>query len=242
MGKKCALCLQEAPLCKSHIIPEFCFTPFYDQNHRIIEVSDVEKGKMRRVQKGFWERLLCAKCETLLNGWERLARRVFTDSLPPHEAGTKRARSFKNVDYASFKLFMLSILWRASVTTHSFFKHVSLGPHEELIRQMILNRDAGEAEDYPMMIFALHFQGQHMPDLMFEPTYMRVGGLKCYRFVFTGVIAMIYVSGQVPSTRFMRLALGPEKPVRIYDGELSEFRFLREVWNRVAETTKDVVI
>jgi hypothetical protein len=40
----------------------------------------------------------------------------------------------------------------------------------------------------------------------------------------------------------MRLALAPEKPVMIYDGELSEFRFLRDVWNRVAETTKDVVI
>jgi hypothetical protein len=52
-----------------------------------------------------------------------------------------------------------------------FFKHVSLGPHEELIRQMILNRDAVEAEDYPMMIFALYFQGQRMPDLMFAHVY-----------------------------------------------------------------------
>lgn len=107
---------------------------------------------------------------------------------------------------------------------------------------MILKCDAKEAEDYPMLIFALHFQGQHMPDLMFEPTYMRVEGLKCYRFVFTGFIVLTYVSSQVPSSRFMRLALSPEKPVIVYDGELNEFRFLREVWNRVAETTKDVVI
>src|SRR5205807_10147179 len=82
---KCALCLEEARLCKSHIIPEFCFVPFYDQNHRIIEVSDVEKGRVRRMQKGFWERLLCIKCESLLNGLERQARRIFTDPLPPHE-------------------------------------------------------------------------------------------------------------------------------------------------------------
>jgi len=71
--KNCALCLQEAALCKSHIIPEFCFKPFYDKSHRIIEVSNVEKGKVRRMQKGIWERLLCAKCEALLNGWERLS-------------------------------------------------------------------------------------------------------------------------------------------------------------------------
>jgi hypothetical protein len=77
---------------------------------------------------------------------------------------------------------------------------------------------------------------------MFEPTQMRVNGLKCYRFVFTGVVAMIYVSGQVPSPGFMRWALDPKKPVRIYDGELSEFRFMRDAWNRVAETTKNVSI
>ncbi len=91
---KCRLCLREEDLCKSHIIPEFCFTPFYDKDHRIIEVSDVEKGKVRRMQKGMWERLLCTKCESLLNGWERHSRRIFTDPLPPHEPGSKKATPF----------------------------------------------------------------------------------------------------------------------------------------------------
>jgi hypothetical protein len=155
---KSARCAFKKFHCANHIsFQNSVSRHFYDDNHRIIEVSNVEKGTVRRRQKGMWERLLCTKCEALLNRWERLSRRVFTDCLPPHEAGTKRVRVFRNIDYASFKLFMLSILWRASVTTHSFFKHVSLGPHEEVIRHMILNRDAGEAQDYPMMIFALHF-------------------------------------------------------------------------------------
>ena len=237
---RCALCLQEAPLCKSHIIPEFCFAPFYDKEHRIIEVTDIAKGKVRRRQKGYWERLLCTDCENLLNGFERHARRVFVDPLPAHEAGSSRVRQFRRVDFNPFKLFLLSILWRASVTNLSFFEHVSLGPHEENIRQMILKREAGDAVDYPILIFALHFRGEPLPDLMFGPTYMRLEGLKCYRFLLTGFIVLFFVSSHLPSEKFMRMVLSPERPVTVFDGDLEEFRFLREAWNRASETTRDV--
>jgi hypothetical protein len=51
-----------------------------------------------------------------------------------------------------------------------------------------------------------------------------------------------FVSEQTPSDKFMRIVLTPEKPVTTYDSELSEHRFLRDVWNRPAETTKNVQI
>jgi len=34
----------------------------------------------------------------------------------------------EGIDYAPFKLFLMSVLWRASVSTLEFFKLVSLGP------------------------------------------------------------------------------------------------------------------
>lgn len=239
---KCRLCLREAVLCKSHIIPEFCFTPFYDKSHRFIEVTDVQKGKVRKGQKGYWERLLCKECEALVNKFERHARRLFVDPLPPLFPNTRTVRQHQNLRYAPLKLFLLSVLWRSSIASDSFFKHVSLGPHEEKIRRMLLDEDPGPAEAYPPMIFALHFEAQRLPDFMVEPTPTRFEARRCYRFVLAGFVVLIFVSSHNAPEKFLRHVLSPNRPVETYDRELASFGFLREVWNTGAETTKDIVI
>jgi hypothetical protein len=208
----------------------------------MIEITDVKAGKITRPQKAWRERLLCAKCEAVISRYERHARRLFVDPLPPHQPGASKARIHGRVEYARLKLFLLSIPWRSSVSSHPVFKHVSLGPHEEVIRQMLLDGRPGEATEYPILVWALHFQREPLRDLMVDPTYMRVEHLKCYRLVITGFVVLIFVSQQTPSQKFMRLMLAPGKPVITYDSELSDHRFLREVWNRAAESTKDVQI
>jgi hypothetical protein len=45
----------------------------------------------------------------------------------------------------------LSVLWRASVAAGRPFQEVSLGPHEESIRQMLLAEDVGNPEHYPIV-------------------------------------------------------------------------------------------
>jgi hypothetical protein len=242
MPQKCRLCLKEASLCKSHIIPEFCFKPFYDHAHRYIEITDVKKGKVRKAQKGRWERLLCRDCEVRISRLERYARRLFADPLPPKLPGTQRVRQHHRLTYGPLKLFFLSILWRSSVSTDPFFKHVSLGPHEEKIRLMLLNTDAGPPNKYAVMIFALQFDGNPLPDFMVEPTPMKIGAQRCYRFVVTGFVILMFVGSHDPPEKFLRHVLSPNRPIETYDNELGDFGFLREVWNKSAETTRDVEI
>jgi hypothetical protein len=50
--------------------------------------------------------------------------------------------------YAPFKLFHLSILWRASVSNLEEFQAVALGPHEERLRMMILTGTPGTPDEY----------------------------------------------------------------------------------------------
>lgn len=208
----------------------------------MIEITDVNAGKVARPQKAWREQLLCIQCEAVISRYERHARRLFVDPLPPHQPGASKARVHSRIEYSKLKLFLLSVLWRSSVSSHPVFKHVSLGPHEEVLRQMLLDGRSGEANEYPILVWAIHFQHQPLRDFMVEPTYMRVEHLKCYRLVITGFVVLIFVSQQTPSDKFMRIVLTPEKPVITYDSELSEHRFLRDVWNRAAETTKNVQI
>ncbi|MCB1209556.1 MAG: hypothetical protein KDK97_09530 [Verrucomicrobiales bacterium] len=235
----CALCHETKDLCKSHIIPEFIFAPLYDKDHRFIEVTDVANGVVKRGQKGYWERLLCVDCEAAISRHERHSRRLFVDPLPPQISGSKRIREHPRLDYTAFKLFCLSILWRASVSSLAIFGHVKLGPHEEVIRQILLTGNAGDTLLYPLQIYALHFNGDPLRDFLVEPTHMRVDGHLCYRFVFMGFIIFAFVSSHgIPKTA-EKLVIRHDGVIQTFDAELREFAFLRHVWDTVRETTKD---
>jgi hypothetical protein len=74
-----------------------------------------------------------------------------------------------NIDYAKFKLFLLSILWRASISSREFFAEVNLGPHEETLRQMILSGNPGNVEDFPVLV-ATYAQEKKLPlDVITNP-------------------------------------------------------------------------
>jgi hypothetical protein len=238
----CRLCGTVGTLCKSHVIPEFCYAHLYDVNHRFIEVHDVSRGRVRRGQKGYWEYLLCPRCESHINGFERRARRLFVDPLnigkPP-----KRSIELTKLCYDKLKLFFLSVLWRSGVSSLDTFRHIQLGRHEAQLRRRILACDPGAPATYGIIIFPLLFEGDHLKDFMVEPTPGRLpGGNRIYRFVFNGFVIFVIVSSHPIETRFRRLLLSETGPLKVYPTELRDFPFLREVWNRAGETTKDAVI
>ncbi|AHF94146.1 hypothetical protein OPIT5_06415 [Opitutaceae bacterium TAV5] len=236
----CHLCLNEAHLCRSHIIPEFLYSSLYDKDHRFIELSEIaEGGKLTKPQKGHREKLLCERCESRINQFEKHARRLFVDPLPPCMEGSQRFRAHPRLDYTLSKLFFLSILWRASVSSLDMFRHVRLGRHEDIIRRMILSRDPRDTETYSVVLFALKFDGDHFRDFMVEPTYMRVEGRRCYRFVMAGFVVLIFVASLPPPQPYPRLALSPTSPIKSFDSELQEFKFLRVGWDAAAAVKID---
>lgn len=228
----CRLCLEEAALCKSHIIPEFLFKPLYNEKHRFRELIDVRAGRLKIGQKGYTEPLLCAKCESYINGFERHVRRLFTDPLPPGGATTPRLREFANLGYAPTKLFFLSVLWRASISTLPLFKHVDLGPHEEKIRVMIKGRLPGKSTEYEVSLLTLMFEADHFRDFIPEPTVTRANGCRVYRFVLAGFVVFFYVSSHHPPSSHPAISLSESAPVRSLDKELREIGFLHEIWKR----------
>ena len=111
---KCVLCRQEAPLLKSHIVPEFLYRPHYDENHRAL-LFDKRDAPYTMVQKGIRERLLCAECEARLQVFEDYLARFWFKQRPLPAVIASSEVVLTGIDYAQFKLFLLSIVWRASV-------------------------------------------------------------------------------------------------------------------------------
>ena len=74
--QSCPLCGASGPLCESHIIPHFVIQWLRESS----ATGHIRFGEAPnlRVQDGLKQPLLCAACEVLLSGWERItAERLF---------------------------------------------------------------------------------------------------------------------------------------------------------------------
>ncbi len=145
--KQCALCRQDRKLCRSHILPEFMYSKSYDDNGIVISVSSHPQRRPRAVQVGAREHLLCPDCEALLSVHETYASELLRsiDAIPYD--GQKGVEV--EYDYHHFKLFGISLLWRAHASTLHEYQQFSVGPLAEDMRQMLLRGDPGRARMCP---------------------------------------------------------------------------------------------
>jgi len=190
----CALCSADVPLCKSHIIPEFLYKTVYDEKHRLHCYSTDCNEPNFYEQKGLRQLLLCEECEQKISDWEGYARDVLLGGTALTCVYEDGLVNFKGVDYKKFKLFQLSILWRASVSNLDFFKLVNLGPHEKIVREMVLNSEPGDKYDYPCFALYLRNNGDDLKGLIVSPDKSRIEQSICYRFIFGGLIWVFVVS------------------------------------------------
>lgn len=148
---QCKLCLQEKPLIKkSHIIPDFMYKGLFDEKHRISQIDFTNK-KESFPPTGIYEgNILCSNCDNkILGSYETYAAKElfkptmhgFIEALKNKVIdfdGNETSVTMSRIEYKKAKLFFLSILWKASISSHRFFKFVNLEPTtSEKIRNML---------------------------------------------------------------------------------------------------------
>jgi len=132
-------------------VPEFCYTHLYE-NHRALQVSFAEDGRdsVRTIQKGLREHLLCESCEARINSYEQRFKAYWYDSpgLPRKVDLSRKALRMAGADFASTKLFHLSVLWRAGVS--KWCKLVALGPYTARIAELLRTGELGPPGSFPI--------------------------------------------------------------------------------------------
>ena len=109
-------------------------------------------------------------------------------------------------DYDWFKLFHLSIFWRASVSTLPQFNDVSLGPYEEKIRKMLMANSAGLEDHY--IIYGRVITGDKREvlfSMVGKPNKARYEHSHVYYSVYAGVEWNFFPTDH-PSSEVMKLA------------------------------------
>ncbi|MCK4421505.1 hypothetical protein KAW48_06880 [candidate division WOR-3 bacterium] len=192
---KCALCHQDKKLCNSHIIPEFFYKPLYDKKHRLNVIPLSKEEKRRYEQKGLRESLLCKECEEQLSKYEKYASQFLNGGTGFYITNGNPIK-IEGIDYEKFKLFQLSLLFRASVSNLGFFENIDLGPHEEKIRKMLINENPGKKSDYPCIIIIPKMKGEPVSDdFIGQPVELnKQEGHRQYRFILGGCFWLYLVS------------------------------------------------
>ena len=148
----CALCTETKELCRSHIIPDSYFRKMKQQSNGLLVEFDTDPETV--VKKGidsWWEYLLCKdcekKCEALETRWIprlREAGKKFTS--------VEQFVPLAQFEYHSFRRFMLSVLWRSSVSKQPEFGPVRLTPPAaEVLRAIVY----GEKNAPPENVLAI---------------------------------------------------------------------------------------
>lgn len=222
---QCALCHKDATLRKSHVIPEFMYKPLYDGFHRFQSLSSEASEKNSWLQKGLREALLCDSCEQQFGNYESYVSLLFSgrSELPCEIHG--QTTIVRGVDYVKLRLFQLSILWRAGISSLPFFKNVCLGPDEEHLRQLLRSESTGVYGSYGCSMFSLKHEGVAQKDVIIPPDSITFNGLRGYRFVFGGFV-WAYTVGRHQNIVQFGSSLLPSGELCIGSIEMASVEFL----------------
>jgi hypothetical protein len=185
----CRLCNESRELRNSHILSEFLYDDLYNDKHQLVGINGIGSRGRQLIQKGIREPLLCESCEQHINEHcEKPFRSQWFDTSSLPVTWNPEDMYWGKYDYTSFKLFHLSVLFRAGVSSLPTYRAVSLGPHQERIRKMLLERDPGPTWLYPIYGYAVvHHVTRSLVRLVSAPEQMSYRGHRCYGMMFGGV-------------------------------------------------------
>jgi hypothetical protein len=225
----CRLCHQERELRNSHIVPEFLYADLYNDKGHLMAVNGRGSKGWKPLQNGMKEYLFCEACEQHFNEhFEKPFLRFWVQGRPLPDPWIGDQYQMINADYGTFKLFHVSVVFRAGVSTLATFSEVSLGPHEERMRQMLLAREPGPETLYPIFGYAVvHHRTRAIIQMVSKAQSNRFGGRRCYGIMYGGVQWWTCVASDV-NHEFQQVALRADGSMPIASVPWNEVSVVQE--------------
>jgi hypothetical protein len=142
------------------------------------------------------------------------------------------------VDYEKFKLFLLSVLWRMSVSRLEFFAKVRLGRHEETLRLALLANDPLKPTDYPCLLTAVMIDGIFHQDWILPPDLVKYESHHCYRVVLSGFLFAFFVSSHPMPSSVFNYCINKRDEFRIFIQDIKQVPFLMDVAVRFGQAIR----
>ena len=211
--RHCKLCLQKRKLVKAHSIPEAFFRKLRSGGVSPLIVSTVKGNFTKRSPIGIYdEGILCEVCEPTFGSTDEYGIEVLLNQFGTHFHALERDGALvgfesNSVDSLRLLQFLVAVLWRASVSTHSFYTNVNLGKYEDLASNFL----AG-GEDvfhvFDAVISKWHEEGENVPTTaILDPRREELLGVNTFRIYFGEVVAYVKVDSQSFNRKLQAISL-----------------------------------
>lgn len=201
----CKLCGVEKELIgESHAIPQFMYREIIGDDKKVYRIG-VFAEEIKINKKGspapYDKHIFCQQCEGIFSKYESYAKEAIY-GIPNMHFENPQATFYRDINgrpftivekinYKKYKLFLLSLLFKAHVSKQKIFEEVNIGIHIDKIKKMILDGNAGEDYDYPIM----HFLQENMRyDLIIQPLKKVWKGVDCFQFTITKMSYLFFLT------------------------------------------------
>jgi len=202
---KCKLCNNNKELKDSHIIPNAMFHRILKANSGwAITFQDDAESWVKRSSESWSEYLLCSDCEKFLNEeYEQYSISVLRNALNSVEITKhKNGITFKSLVGEKFQLFLVSIVWRAAVSSLEVYSKVELLPlWAEEIRTSLLNHRKIRTSLVDIRISRLHdktkngFTSENLKNILVSPFFRKHEKNISYCFLLEGFFVEFFLPG-----------------------------------------------
>jgi hypothetical protein len=216
----CRLCGEDRPLIEAHIIPRPFFRDFGVAPGHGKVLSSTAGVYPKKVRTGFYDPgILCGSCDNKIGVWDQYGSALFLDQLdqfvPFPDRSNPVAFARSDYDFVRLRLFLLSVLWRAGISSLAMFDRVRLGPYEMILHRLISEADPGPPDDFCTVLSIFTTDGEFIDGgvPLADPFRERWQGVNAYRISFGLITAYIKVDKRPFLPSFEQMALRSGRPL-----------------------------
>jgi hypothetical protein len=176
--------------------------------------------------------MLCGSCEAKFGPIDSYGATVLLTQFDRHFVPLQqqeRTVAFEGVDIDTERLlrFLVSVLWRASVSSRRFYDTVNLGPHEQIAKACMLDHPIPGVFNAVLSRWDDSEDGSHPTTGLMNPIRERWGDVNAYRLYLGRVVAYVKVDKREFAEPISSLSLQAGPPCRIVNRRLSRSKDLQ---------------
>ncbi|WP_375737729.1 hypothetical protein [Pseudomonas boanensis] len=236
------LCLQQHKFIKAHAIPEAFFREMRVDGEKSLLVSGQPGQFPKKAPIGVYdEEILCEDCEPSFSkiddyGIEVLLKKFDERFHPLQRDGKTAGFESASVDPSRLLQFLVTILWRASVSSRPFYSKVDLGPHEPFARAAVNTHATELSPVFDAVLSRWRDEGDHSPTTaILNPGREKWFGVNAYRLYLGETVAYVKVDAQPFPPELKAVSLRTAPPVYVVSRALSkssDFRAMKHTVQR----------
>lgn len=203
----CKGCGNNRDLIKAHIIPRSFYMNLRGAAKYLNIVPSAISKRIIKSNIGDYDTgILCSECDQYLGSYDDYGKRVLIDGHHHFERIERRGLlvgwTIKDCDASRLEKFILAILWRASISSRTFFRKVNLGPYENILKDHLWSSTAHhESFSCALAKFTESKVARGAEKTMLDPHPFKFEDRNYYRLYLGGYVVWVRVDSRKSSAR-----------------------------------------